>query len=99
MSEAGIKYATALSAAYIFGISGENQPSVDRDEYLNVQKENDWLLEQVKPYDGRLIGFCRENPLKDDAAKEIKRCASIGLRGLKLQFGTSDVDLQNPKHN
>jgi predicted TIM-barrel fold metal-dependent hydrolase len=52
----------------------------------------------VKPYAGRLIGFCSENPLKDYAVKEIKRCASIGLRGLKLQFATSDVDLQNPDH-
>ena|SRR5262245_29235577 len=64
LDEAAIKYATALSGAYLFGAPGEDQTPADRDEYLNVQKENDWLLQQVKPYNGRLTGFCSENPLK-----------------------------------
>src|SRR5262249_45349587 len=98
LDEGGIKYATALSGAYLFGLPEQDHTPTDGDEYVSVQNENDWLLQQVKPYAGRLIGFCSENPLRDYAVKEIKRCASISLRGLKLQFATSNVDLQNPDH-
>jgi predicted TIM-barrel fold metal-dependent hydrolase len=98
LDEAGIKQAVALSAAYLFGASADDQTGADPDEYLNVQQENDWLLQQVKPYAGRLVGFCSEDPLKDYAVREIKRCASIGLSGLKLHFTASNVDLQNPRH-
>ena len=97
LDEAGIRRATALSSAYLFGIAGEDQIP-EADEYLNVQKENDWLLQQVKPYPARLIGFCSENPLRGYAVQEIKRCASIGLHGIKLHFNAADVDLRNPKH-
>jgi predicted TIM-barrel fold metal-dependent hydrolase len=43
-----------------------------------------------------LTAFCAVNPLKEYALAEIARCA--GDRGLKLHFGNSDVDLDNPAH-
>jgi predicted TIM-barrel fold metal-dependent hydrolase len=51
-------------------------------------------------YPDRLRGFCGVDPLKDYAIAEIARCAQDPhLRsGLKMHFGNSDVDLDNPKH-
>jgi uncharacterized protein len=45
-----------------------------------------------------LAGFCSVNPLKGYAEREVERCAAIGLRGLKLHFTSSGVDLSNPAH-
>jgi predicted TIM-barrel fold metal-dependent hydrolase len=51
-------------------------------------------------YSNRLIGFCSVNPLKPYAVEEINRCAKDpNLRtGLKLHFGNSDVNVDNPVH-
>jgi uncharacterized protein len=48
----------------------------------------------------RLIAFCGFNPLPDDALDELARCAKTpGLqRGIKLHFGNSDVQLDDPLH-
>ena len=45
-------------------------------------------------------GFCSVNPLKDYAIEELARCAKDPQLhiGLKLHFGNSDVDLDNPQH-
>ena len=98
LDSTGVKQAAVLSDAYIIGGFAVKQIPPGSDEYDNVQKENDWLLKQIAPYSGRLVGFCSENPLKSYAVEEIKRCASIGLRGLKLHFTNAAVDLRNPKH-
>jgi predicted TIM-barrel fold metal-dependent hydrolase len=62
--------------------------------------ENDWTSAQVAKYPGRLLGFCSVNPLRPHALEEIARCAKdANLRtGLKLHFGNSDVDVENPEH-
>jgi predicted TIM-barrel fold metal-dependent hydrolase len=62
--------------------------------------ENDWTGAQVAKYPDRLIAFCSVNPLRPYALEEIARCAKDpNLRtGLKLHFGNSDVDLDNPGH-
>ncbi len=51
-------------------------------------------------YPDRLLGFCSVNPLKAYALEEISRCAKDpNLRtGLKLHFGNSDVNVDNPEH-
>ncbi len=65
-----------------------------------MKEENDWTARQVAEYPGRLRGFCGVDPLKAYALSEIARCAKDPyLRyGLKLHFGNSDVDLDNPEH-
>jgi predicted TIM-barrel fold metal-dependent hydrolase len=95
LDAAGISRAVVLSVAYMF--SNPNKPPVP-DEYAHVKAENDWTSAQVGKYPPRLIGFCSVNPLRPYAIEEIARCAKDpNLRtGLKLHFGNSDVNLDNP---
>jgi predicted TIM-barrel fold metal-dependent hydrolase len=97
MDEAGIRHAVVLSLAYQFG--NPNRPGV-KDEYTQVKRENEWTAAQVKEYPDRLVAFCGVDPLRECAMAEIDRCSHDPyLRtGLKLHFGNSDVDLDNPKH-
>jgi predicted TIM-barrel fold metal-dependent hydrolase len=97
LDAAGIQQAVVLSVAYVF--SNSNRSSVP-DEYAHVKAENDWTSAQVGKYPGRLVGFCGVNPLRPFALDEIARCAKDpNLRtGLKLHFGNSDVQIDNPQH-
>ena len=97
LDTAGIQRAVVLSVAYSF--SNPNKPRVSR-EYAHVVAENNWTSAQVAKYPDRLIGFCSVNPLRAYAIKEIARCAKdANLRtGLKLHFGNSDVNVDNPEH-
>lgn len=97
LNSAGIRRAVVLSVAYQF--SNPNRPPIE-NEYAQVKAENDWTSRQVTRFPDRLLGFCSVNPLKDYALEEIARCAKDRqLRtGLKLHFGNSDVDLNNPQH-
>ena len=96
LDAAGIRRATVLSVAYMFG-SPARQVA---DEYVKVRAENDWTAEQAGRYPDRLRAFCGFNPLKDYALRELERCAAHpGLRhGIKLHFGNSDVQLDKPEH-
>src|SRR4051794_10943323 len=97
LDAAGIRRALVLSVAYQY--SNPNKPAV-ANEYAAVKAENDWTSHEIAAYPDRLRGFCGINPLKDYAAAEIERCAADpNLHfGLKLHFGNSDVDLENPAH-
>jgi predicted TIM-barrel fold metal-dependent hydrolase len=97
LDAAGIQRAIVLSVAYSF--SNPNKPAV-RDEYASVMAENDWTSAQVAKYPDRLLGFCSINPLRPYALDEIARCAKDRNlnTGLKLHFGNSDVDVDNPEH-
>ncbi len=94
---AEIRRAAVFSVAYQFG--NPNRPPV-ADEYAQVKAENDWTSGQVARFPDRLIGFCGLNPLKDYALDELSRCAKDPHLhvGVKLHFGNSDVDLDNPRH-
>jgi predicted TIM-barrel fold metal-dependent hydrolase len=96
LDAAGIGRAVVLSVAYSF--SNPNKPPVP-NEYAHVMAENDWTSAQIAKYPNRLLGFCSVNPLRPYALKEIARCAKDpNLRtGLKLHFGNSDVDVDNPE--
>ena len=97
LDDAGIQRAVVLSIAYQY--SNPNNPPV-ADEYAKVRAENDWTGAEVGVFPDRLIGFCSVNPLRPYALDEIDRCAENRyLRfGLKLHFGNSDVDLDQPTH-
>jgi len=94
---AGISRAVVLSVAYSF--SNPNKAVVP-NEYAHVMDENNWTSAQVAKYPHRLLGFCSVNPLRPYALQEIARCArdSNLCTGLKLHFGNSDVNLDNPDH-
>ena len=96
LDSAGIRRAVLLSVAYIYG----SPRRTVTDEYSKVRAENDWNAAQAAEYPDRLIAFCGVNPLKQYALDELARCASDPrLRyGVKLHFGNSDVQLENPDH-
>src|SRR5215472_10007404 len=95
MDGAHIDRAVVLSTAY--SLANPHKPAVP-DEREAVRMDNDWTSAQVARYPDRLIGFCSVNPLKAYAVVEINRCArDPNLRtGLKLHFGNSDVDVDDP---
>jgi uncharacterized protein len=96
LDSAGIRRALLLSVAYIYGSPSRTVA----DEYARVRAENDWNAAQAALYPDRLRAFCGFNPLKEYALRELDRCAHHpGLRrGIKLHFGNSDVQLDNPAH-
>jgi predicted TIM-barrel fold metal-dependent hydrolase len=97
MNEAHVSRAVVLSTAY--SLANPHKPPV-ANEREAVRDDNDWTSAQVARYPERLTGFCSVNPLKPYAVEEIERCAKDpNLRtGLKLHFGNSDVDVDNPSH-
>ena len=96
MDETGIERAAVLSVAYFFGTPTRKWPG---DEYANVRAENDWVAAQVARHPNRLVAFCGVSPLKDYAIQEIRRCAGeLRMKGLKLHFRSSRVDVLNPEH-
>jgi predicted TIM-barrel fold metal-dependent hydrolase len=96
LDSAGIRRAVVLSVAYIYGSPAR---AVD-DEYAKVRAENDWNAVQAAQYPERVLAFCGFNPLKWYALDELARCSKDPrLRhGIKLHFGNSDVQLENPAH-
>jgi predicted TIM-barrel fold metal-dependent hydrolase len=95
LNTAGIKRGVILSTAFVFDGSGESRP----DEYEKVRAENNWVAGQIARFPDRLVGFCSFNPLKDYALAELSRCSKMSqIKGLKLHFETSGVDLRKPDH-
>ncbi len=96
LDSAGIRRALLLSVAYMYGSTARRFD----DEYARVRAENDWTAAQAAEYPDRLRAFCSFNPLKQYALEELERCSrDPRLRhGIKLHFGNSDVQLDNPAH-
>ena len=96
LDSAGIRKAALLSTAYLYGSPSRSFA----DEYTRVRAENDWNAQQAAQYPDRLIAFCGFYPLKVYALDELERCARDPRlnRGIKLHFGNSDVQLENPEH-
>ena len=97
LDSAGIQRALVLSMAYTWGKASR---APVKDEYERVKAENDWTAQQVAQYPNRLRAFCSFNPLKAYALTELTRCSRDPQlhHGLKLHFGNSDVDLDNPEN-
>lgn len=70
------------------------------DDAARVREENDWTAAEAAKFPQRLVAFCSFNPLKSYALAELERCAADPRfgRGIKLQFGSSGVDLDNHEH-
>lgn len=96
LDAAGIKRAVLLSTAFSYGRPGREP----QDEYAKVKEENDWVGAQAALFPKRLRAFCGFNPLKNYALEELARCAKDpNLRhGIKMHFGNSEVQLENPDH-
>jgi predicted TIM-barrel fold metal-dependent hydrolase len=95
LDAAGIRRAVVLSNAFRYG---DPRLPPDTAEYAHVMAENDWTASEAAKYRQRLSAYCSFNPLKQYALGELARCAADRRfgRGIKLQFGSSDVDLADP---
>ncbi|MDR0442627.1 MAG: amidohydrolase family protein [Treponema sp.] len=59
---------------------------------------NDYVIEKVKEYPEKLIGFISVAPSGNDAAREIERCCNAGLKGVGELFPQGQgIDLENEK--
>ena len=96
LDKAGIRRAVILANGYSFGRPG-SEPA---DEYAAVKADNDWAAAQAALFPKRLRAVCGFNPLKEYALDELARCArNPNLRhGIKLHFGSSDVQTEIPEH-
>jgi predicted TIM-barrel fold metal-dependent hydrolase len=94
LDAAGIRRAVLLSVAYMYGSPARSVA----DEYAGVRAENDWTAAEAARYPDRLRAFWSVNPLREYALDELARCANTPeLRhGIKLHFGNSDVQLDQP---
>ncbi|QRO00144.1 amidohydrolase family protein [Archangium violaceum] len=95
LDDAGIRYGVVLSLGYWFG-----QPKREiSDRYAKTKAENDWTVAETGRFPDRLIPFCGVNPLADYAVAELERCAAMPrVRGMKIHFGNSRIDLKKPEH-
>ena len=93
---AGIRRAVFLANGYSFGRPGSEPPN----EYEAVKADNNWAGTQAALFPKRLVAFCGFNPLKEYALTELARCAKDPnlRRGIKLHFGSSDVQTEIPEH-
>lgn len=96
LDKAGIRRGLVLSVAYMYGSPSRTV----EDEYAKVRAENDWTATEAAKFPTRLRAFCSFNPLKEYALDELERCAKDPnlKHGIKLHFGNSDVQVDNPQH-
>jgi len=74
-----------VDASVVFGFPWNN---------MSILKEqNDYIIESVAKYPGRLIGFCCLDTSIMDAAVEVERCVEAGLKGVgELFFPKHGID-------
>ncbi len=84
-SDARMKLATAEDL-----IASMDQAGIDCSVILNIawtshelcRRTNDYIIEVIHRYPGRLIGFCSIQPGAQEAVAELERCQRAGIRGL-----------------
>ncbi len=84
-------------------IENMDKEGIDVSVVLNIgwashelcRETNDYIIEAIARYPGRLIGFCAVQPLaQEEAVDEIKRCVRGGVKGIgELRCDTQGFDL------
>lgn len=84
-------------------ISAMDEDGVDRSVSMGIgwtdlglaREANDYIIESVRKYPDRIVGFCSVNPAWGElAAREVERCAEAGLVGVgELHADTQRFDL------
>ena len=66
-----------------------------------AREANDYIIESASKHPNRIIGFCSVNPAWGDvAAREVERCAKLGLRGIgELHPDTQRFDIGDSAYN
>ena len=77
--------AQGVDVSVVFGFPWQNGATSKRN--------NDYVMEAVRRYPGRLAGFCCLDPFMADAAGEVDRCLTGGLSGVgELAFYQSGIE-------
>ena len=91
----GIERAFVLSTAYMMAMDALPGTLTPDEERAGVERENDYAAAECAKHQGRLIPFLSVNPKRPWAEEEVDRCVDeLGMRGLKLHFWNSVVDLR-----
>ena len=83
------KFATASEVAAHMKETGFDHAVVFGFNFSDMglcQYVNDYVIEEVKKYEGALIGFCAVPPHHQQAIYEIERCHAKGLKGVGELF-------------
>ena len=95
------KFATAEDVVEELDRSGFDKAVVFGFSFKNMelcQYVNDYVIESVKKYPDRLIGFISINPKAENLREEIERCMDAGLVGIGELFPDGqDFDITCPK--
>jgi predicted TIM-barrel fold metal-dependent hydrolase len=88
-------------------LAAMDEAGIDLSVVLNIGwvshelcvKTNDYILDSVSRYPGRLVGFCAIQPRAGDAAiAEIERCARAGAKGIgELRSDVQAFDLTDKR--
>ncbi len=88
-------------------VAAMDEAGIDLSVVLNIGwvshelcvETNDYILDSVSRYPGRLIGFCAVQPRVEDAAiAEIERCARAGAKGIgELRSDVQAFDLTDSR--
>ena len=88
-------------------IASMDEAGIDLSVVLNIGwvthelcvETNDYILDSVSRYPGRLVGFCAIQPRAEDAAiAEIERCARAGAKGIgELRSDVQVFDLDDER--
>jgi len=77
--------ANGIDTSVVFGFPWKNPAT--------VIIQNDYVMESMARYPGRLIGFCCIDPFMREPIREIERCLAGGMRGVgELAFYERDLD-------
>ena len=93
VEKSGLDKAVILAQDAVYDDCG--RPDWDKTHFYIP---NDYLLQVVARYPGRMIPCVSINPERADAIEEADRCASRGARILKIHPPTQGVDLADKKH-
>ena len=96
MDATGVSRALVHSTAYMWATDAfEDRKMAEAEEHRLVRKENDFAAAESAEHPDRLIPFLSLNPKRGYPVEEIDRCVDeLGMRGLKLHFWNSIVDLR-----
>ena len=74
-----------IDRSVVFGFPWENSEI--------FKKQNDYIMEVVARFPGRLIGLCCFDPFSKESASEARRCLEGGLSGIgEIAFYQSGID-------
>ncbi len=97
LDAARVEKGVVLSCAYLYGLQELGLAAAEVAHWTRL--ENEFTAAEVGKFPGRFVGFLSVDPLEPSALDELAHWrGSTVLRGLKLHFTASGVDLGDAGH-